>query len=151
MPLTASDVAHLADLARIEMTEEELIRLSGQLDVILDAVASVSAAASDDVAPTSHALAFTNVFRDDVVAPSLPPEAVLAAAPAVEDGRFRIPRILESHVGNDLQFGSPDGHLAALSSVDGHPARRPPPPYQGLHQKPQPSKNIPHTTPEETA
>ena len=52
-------------------------------------------AARDDIEPMSHALPLTNVFRDDVVKPSLPQEAVLEAAPAVDDGRFRVPRILE--------------------------------------------------------
>ena len=93
--LTIAEVARLADLARVEMTEEELSVLTGQLDVILDAVAAVSKAASADVAPTSHALALTNVFRADEVKPSLTPQEVLAMAPAVEQGRFRVPRILE--------------------------------------------------------
>ena len=95
MALTIAEVSHLADLARIEMTEEELSVLTGQLDIILDAVAVVSGAASADVAPTSHALDLTNVFRPDEVKPSLSPHEVLAMAPAVEDGRFRVPRILE--------------------------------------------------------
>jgi len=93
--LTNTDVARLADLARIEMTEEELSVMTGQLDLILDAVAAVSQAASADVAPTSHALDLTNVFRTDVVAPSLRPDEVLAMAPAVEEGRFRVPHILQ--------------------------------------------------------
>ncbi|MDN5571851.1 MAG: Asp-tRNA(Asn)/Glu-tRNA(Gln) amidotransferase subunit GatC [Propionibacteriaceae bacterium] len=94
MALTTSDVARLAELARIDLSPQELERLAPQLDVILDAVASVSKVASADVAPMSHALPLTNVFRDDVVTPSLPADAVLAAAPSVEDGRFRVPRIL---------------------------------------------------------
>ena len=93
--LTITEVARLADLARIEMTEEELSVMTGQLDVILDAVAVVSEAARADVAPTSHALDLTNVFREDEVKPSLTPEEVLAMAPAVEEGRFRVPRILQ--------------------------------------------------------
>jgi aspartyl-tRNA(Asn)/glutamyl-tRNA(Gln) amidotransferase subunit C len=92
--LTAKEVARLGELARIRLTEAELNLLAPQLDVILQAVASVSAVAGEDVPPTSHALALTNVFRDDVVQPSLAPQDVLAAAPAVEDGRFRVPRIL---------------------------------------------------------
>jgi aspartyl-tRNA(Asn)/glutamyl-tRNA(Gln) amidotransferase subunit C len=92
--LTTADVARLADLARIELTEAELETLTGQLDLILESVAVVQAAAGDDVVPTSHALALTNVFRPDEVTPSLPPEAVLAGAPAQEDGRFRVPQIL---------------------------------------------------------
>jgi len=92
--LTVSNVARLAALARIELSPDELDHLAPQLDVILDAVASVSAVAGPEVPPTSHALALTNVFRDDVVAPSLPRDDVLAAAPATEDDRFRVPRIL---------------------------------------------------------
>jgi len=96
--LTTAEVARLARLARLELTQTELEQMTGQLDVILEAVASVSAAVDDSVPPTSHALDLTNVFRDDVVGPSLPVEAVLAMAPAVEDGRFRVPRILEEAV-----------------------------------------------------
>ena len=95
MALTIAEVARLADLARIEMTEEELSVMTGQLDIILDAVAAVSEAASADVAPTSHALALTNVFRADEVHPSLTPHEVLAMAPSEEEGRFRVPRILQ--------------------------------------------------------
>ncbi len=94
MALSTADVARLAELARIELTPAELEHLAPQLDVILHAVASVSEVAGADVPPMSHALPLTNVFRDDVVRPSLAPEDVLAAAPAVEDGRFRVPRIL---------------------------------------------------------
>ncbi len=94
MALTAADVARLGELARIRLTGEELAHLAPQLDVILTSVARVTELATADVPPSSHALPLTNVFRDDVIAPSLPREAVLAAAPAVEDGRFRVPRIL---------------------------------------------------------
>lgn len=94
MALTQQEVARLAELARIDLSEAELARLAPQLDVILDAVADVSRVAGADVAPMSHALALTNVFRADVVTPSLSVEAVLAGAPAVEDDRFRVPRIL---------------------------------------------------------
>ncbi len=94
MALTAAEVARLGELARIRLTETEIEQLAPQLDVILAAVARVSEVAGADVPPTSHALPLTNVFRDDVVQPSLRPEEVLAAAPSVEDGRFRVPRIL---------------------------------------------------------
>lgn len=94
MALTPQDVRRLGALARIDLTDEELDRLAPQLDVILEAVASVTEVATDDIPPTSHALPLTNVFRDDEVRPSLPQAAVLAAAPATEDGRFRVPRIL---------------------------------------------------------
>lgn len=95
MALSPSDVARLADLARIELTDDELERLAPQLGVILDAVADVSKVAGPDVVPMSHAVPLTNVFRPDVVKPSLAPEDVLAAAPAAEDGRFRVPRIMD--------------------------------------------------------
>uniref|UniRef100_UPI0038B40F4D Asp-tRNA(Asn)/Glu-tRNA(Gln) amidotransferase subunit GatC n=1 Tax=Aestuariimicrobium ganziense TaxID=2773677 RepID=UPI0038B40F4D len=88
------EVARLAALARIDLTTEELEHFAPQLEVILDSVASVSEVARADVPPTSHALPLTNVFRADEVRESLPVEAVLANAPASEDDRFRVPRIL---------------------------------------------------------
>lgn len=94
MALTPADVARLGELARIRLTEDELAHLAPQLEVILASVASVADVAAADVPPTSHALPLTNVFRDDVVTASLPVEAVLAGAPAQEDNRFRVPRIL---------------------------------------------------------
>ena len=94
MALTAADVARLGELARIRLTDEELAHLAPQLDVILTSVARVTEIAAADVPPTSHALALTNVFREDVVTESLSAHDALAAAPAVEDGRFRVPRIL---------------------------------------------------------
>ena len=95
MALTPTDVADLARLARIELTQDELAHLAPQLDAILEAVATVSEVAADDIPPTSHPLPLDNVSRPDVVRPSLPREAVLAGAPAAEDDRFRVPRILE--------------------------------------------------------
>jgi aspartyl-tRNA(Asn)/glutamyl-tRNA(Gln) amidotransferase subunit C len=92
--LTPSDVADLARLARIELTADELEHLAPQLKVILESVARVSEVAAEDIEPTSHALPLTNVFRDDVLRPSLPREEVLAGAPASELDRFRVPRIL---------------------------------------------------------
>lgn len=93
--LTRDDVAHLAHLARLELTEQELDTYVGQLSVILDSVTTVSAVAdTPGVEPTSHAVPLTNVYRDDVVRPGLTREAALAGAPATEDGRFRVPQIL---------------------------------------------------------
>ena len=94
MALTPADVARLGDLARIRLTEDELVHLAPQLDVILASVARVAEVAGADVPPTSHALPLTNVFREDVVTESLPADAVLAGAPSLEEGRFRVPRIL---------------------------------------------------------
>ena len=95
MSLTPDDVARLAALARIELTPAELAKLAPQLDVILDSVASVAAVAQGDIPPTSHALPLVNVLRDDVVTRSLSQDEVLANAPDAEDGRFRVPRILD--------------------------------------------------------
>jgi aspartyl-tRNA(Asn)/glutamyl-tRNA(Gln) amidotransferase subunit C len=93
--ITRDEVAHLAHLARIDLTDAELDHLAPQLSVILDSVASVSAVAVDDIPPTSHAVPLRNVFRPDEVRPCLSPEAALAAAPAVERQRFSVPRILD--------------------------------------------------------
>jgi len=92
--ITRDDVAHLARLARIAMTDDELDRLAGELDVILGAVARVQEVAAGDIPPTSHALPLTNVLRADEPRPSLGADEALAAAPAAEDGRFRVPQIL---------------------------------------------------------
>lgn len=92
--ISRDELAHLADLARIEMSDAELDHLAPQLSVILESVASISSVSGDDIPPTSHPLPLTNVFRDDVVAACLTPEQALSGAPAVEDQRFRVPRIL---------------------------------------------------------
>jgi aspartyl-tRNA(Asn)/glutamyl-tRNA(Gln) amidotransferase subunit C len=92
--ISRDEVAHLARLARLAVTEDELDLFAGQLDQILNAVARVREVAAADIPPTSHAVPMTNVFRPDEVVPSLPREAVLACAPAVEDDKFRVPRIL---------------------------------------------------------
>jgi aspartyl-tRNA(Asn)/glutamyl-tRNA(Gln) amidotransferase subunit C len=92
--ISRDEVAHLADLARIDLSDAELDRLAPQLSVILESVASISGVAGDDVPPTSHALPLTNVFREDVVAPCLTPEQALSGAPEVEEQRFSVPRIL---------------------------------------------------------
>ncbi|MDQ1751920.1 MAG: aspartyl-tRNA(Asn)/glutamyl-tRNA(Gln) amidotransferase subunit [Pseudonocardiales bacterium] len=92
--LTRDEVAHLAQLARLAVTEEELDLFAGQLDVILGAVARIGDVAAADIPPTSHAVPLQNVFRADEVRPSLPREDILAGAPAVEDFRFRVPQIL---------------------------------------------------------
>ena len=93
--ITRAEVAHLAHLARLRLAEEEIDHFAGQLDVILQSVASVSQIATQDITPTSHPLPLVNVTRDDVVVPGLSHAEALAAAPAVEDGRFRVPRILD--------------------------------------------------------
>lgn len=92
--LEKSDVARLAALARIDMTDADLDRLSGQLAVIVDAVAKVAEVAGENVPATSHPIPMRNVYRPDVVRPSLAQAAALAGAPQAEDGRFRVPQIL---------------------------------------------------------
>jgi len=95
MPITRAEVVHLARLSRLALSDEELDRLAIQLDVILGAVERVREVAAADIPPTSHSVPLTNVFRPDEVRSSLPRDEVLAAAPAAEDGRFRVPRILD--------------------------------------------------------
>lgn len=92
--ITRDEVAHLANLARIDLSDAELDHLAPQLAVILESVQSISGVAGDDIAPTSHALPLTNMFREDVVRPSLTAEQALSGAPASEQQRFAVPRIL---------------------------------------------------------
>ena len=96
MPTISRDeVAHLARLARLAVTEQELDLFAGQLEVILSSVARVSEVAAADIAPTSHAVGLTNVFREDVPQPGLTQQQALSGAFAAEQGRFRVPRILD--------------------------------------------------------
>jgi aspartyl-tRNA(Asn)/glutamyl-tRNA(Gln) amidotransferase subunit C len=92
--LSRDDVAKLAGLARIEMTEDELVELSSQFGMILDAVARVQEVHLDGIEPTSHPQPMLNITRPDVVEPSLSPKDALSGAPAQEDSRFRVPQIL---------------------------------------------------------
>ncbi|MEO3808507.1 Asp-tRNA(Asn)/Glu-tRNA(Gln) amidotransferase subunit GatC [Sphaerisporangium sp. B11E5] len=92
--ITRDEVAHLARLSRLALADAELDHYAAQLDQIIAAVARVAEVASGDIPPSSHALPLTNVYRPDQVRPCLPPQEALAMAPAVEDDRFRVPRIL---------------------------------------------------------
>ncbi len=92
--LSRDHVANLARLARIEMTDQELENLTTEFGVILNAVARVQEVATTDVPATSHPLSLTNIFRTDVVIPSLSPDEALSGAPASEEQRFRVPQIL---------------------------------------------------------
>ena len=94
--MTRADVEHVAQLARLALTEEEIEHFTEQLGVILDHSAQVAALDTSDVPPTAHPLPLVNVLRADVVRPSLDRDEVLAMAPATEDGRFRVPRILDA-------------------------------------------------------
>jgi aspartyl-tRNA(Asn)/glutamyl-tRNA(Gln) amidotransferase subunit C len=92
--ISTEDVAHVAKLARLHLSDEELATFTGQLDAVLDHAADVEALDLDDVPPTSHPYPLTNVLRDDVVVPSLDRDEVLSQAPDVEDHRFKVPPVL---------------------------------------------------------
>ena len=92
--ISRDEVANLARLARITMSDAELDHLAGEMDVILGAVARVQEVAAKDVPATSHPLAVNNVSREDFVTPSLTPAETLSGAPASEDQRFKVPQIL---------------------------------------------------------
>jgi len=93
--ISRTEVAHLARLARLAVTDEELDVFSGQLDVILTSIARIGEVAAGDIPPTSHSVPLTNVLRDDVEAPCLTREEALAGAPDTAEDRFRVPRILD--------------------------------------------------------
>jgi aspartyl-tRNA(Asn)/glutamyl-tRNA(Gln) amidotransferase subunit C len=91
-----ADIAHLAQLARLAVTDAEVELFAGQLQVILGAVARVGEVATGgaEIEPMTHAVSMVNVFRPDVVRECLPRDLVLRGAPSVEDFKFRVPRIL---------------------------------------------------------
>jgi aspartyl-tRNA(Asn)/glutamyl-tRNA(Gln) amidotransferase subunit C len=95
MTLSREDVLHVARLARLALTDDEVERFGAQLSSILEHAERVTELATEDVPPTSHSVPLANVFRPDVVEPSLPQEKALSTAPEAEDGRFRVPKILE--------------------------------------------------------
>ena len=97
--ITPEEVRHLADLARIDLTDHELAGLTGDLDRILDAVAVVSRVATPDVPATSHPLPLTNVFREDVPGATLTPDEALSDAPDRDGDFFRVPSILGNGTG----------------------------------------------------
>ena len=89
------DIDHVAKLARLALTEEEKERLREQLGLIIEYAAKVGEVAAEDVPPTAYAIPRANVYREDVPEPSLPQAEALANAPDQEDGRFKVPRIVE--------------------------------------------------------
>ncbi len=89
------DIAKVAKLARIALTDEEQETYGRQLADILEHAARVQALATDGVKPTSHPLTMVNAFRPDEVTGSLPRDEVLAMAPDAVDGYFRVPKILD--------------------------------------------------------
>lgn len=95
MALTREDVLHIARLARIALDEAEVERFRAQLSSILDHFEALAAVDTEGIEPTAHPLPLANVMREDVVEPSLPRDEVLANAPLVEDGYFRVRAVLE--------------------------------------------------------
>ncbi len=92
--ITTDVVAHLADLARIALTPEEIETLAGELGLIVQSVAKVSEVATPDVPATSHPIPLVNVFRADVPGPTLTTEQALAGAPEHDGSRFKVSAIL---------------------------------------------------------
>ncbi len=92
--ITTDQVAHLANLARIALTAEEIDKLTGELGVIIDSIAKVSEVATDDIPATSHPIPLTNVFRPDVIGDTLSQEEALSGAPEHDGSRFKVSAIL---------------------------------------------------------
>jgi aspartyl-tRNA(Asn)/glutamyl-tRNA(Gln) amidotransferase subunit C len=96
--ITRAEVAHLARLSRLAVTDDELDLFAGQLGVILTSIARIGEVTAADIPPTSHSVPLTNVLRDDVIKPCLSREDALAGAPDTAEDRFRVPRILDEEI-----------------------------------------------------
>ena len=94
MNITREEVEHVANLARLNLSEEELARMTGQLDTILSYVAKLDELDTEGVAPTTHAFSIQNAFREDEVQPSLPREEALANGPRQNEEVFIVPKII---------------------------------------------------------
>ncbi|HEX5266140.1 MAG TPA: Asp-tRNA(Asn)/Glu-tRNA(Gln) amidotransferase subunit GatC [Acidimicrobiales bacterium] len=92
--ISRDDVAHVAHLARLALSDDEIDLFAGQLAAVLEHAEDVAALDTSGVAPTAHPLPVRNVLRPDEPGPCLDREEVLAEAPQAEEGRFRVPRIL---------------------------------------------------------
>lgn len=95
MPITKSDVKYIANLARLKLTEKETEYFTGQLSNIIRYIDQLKVLDTTNIEPTAHVMPIQNVFREDVVKPSLKVEDVLKNAPAKEDNLFKVPRIIE--------------------------------------------------------
>ncbi len=93
-PISRDEVAHVARLARLRLTDDELDEFTGQLGAVLAHAADVEALDVTGIEPTAHPMPLRNVVRADVVRPSIDRAEVLAAAPAIEAGQFKVPSIL---------------------------------------------------------
>ena len=92
--INADDVRHVAQLARLDVTDDEVELFAGQLAAVLEHAEDVEALDTEGVPPTAHPLPLVNILRDDVARPGVDRDEVLAMAPAAQDGRFRVPKIL---------------------------------------------------------
>ena len=93
--ITIDEVKHVANLARLAITEEEAEKFSEQLDAIITFVEQLNELDTDNVEPTSHVLEMKNIFREDIAKPGLPVEEVVKNAPDHEDGQIKVPAIIE--------------------------------------------------------
>jgi aspartyl-tRNA(Asn)/glutamyl-tRNA(Gln) amidotransferase subunit C len=94
MKLTVEQVQHVAKLARLELEPQAVETLAGQLATILDYVEKLSEVDTSEIEPTSHAIALTNAFREDLIHAHLEPQEALANAPAKEEGSFVVPKVI---------------------------------------------------------
>ncbi len=92
--ITKEEIIHVAKLARLEITDEEVSKYTPQLESILEYASKISEIDTNDVAPTSHPLEMVNVLRQDEIGESLTQEQALSNAPQAESGRFKVPQIL---------------------------------------------------------
>ena len=95
MKISTPEVAHVADLARLELSQDALSKYAGQLAGVLDYVDKLNEVDTTGVAPTSHAIAMTNAFREDRVGEHMDRDLVLANAPQSEDGAFVVPKVID--------------------------------------------------------
>ena len=95
MTITRAEVAHVARLARLGLTEDEMDRLASELDHILDAMQALRQLDTSTIPPTAQVIPLTNVMRDDNPRPSWPVEEILKNAPATRDGEFLVPPVLD--------------------------------------------------------
>jgi aspartyl-tRNA(Asn)/glutamyl-tRNA(Gln) amidotransferase subunit C len=95
MPLSRAEVEHIAELAKLQLTEAELEQYAGQLSAILEYMAELNQLNTEDIPPTPSVLPLRNVMRADRIEPPLSQEAALANAPDAEAGQFRVQAILE--------------------------------------------------------
>jgi aspartyl-tRNA(Asn)/glutamyl-tRNA(Gln) amidotransferase subunit C len=95
MPISRADVEHVARLARLRLTDDELDRYQAQLTVILEEADKIKRLPTEGVPPTAHAVPMANVWREDVPGPCLTQAEALSTAPEVEQDRFKVPRIIE--------------------------------------------------------